>query len=171
MGRGSLSKRGFKIARSHIISIGGVRYIRQFWGASATERFANLALDLPKVRYIRQICIAIIIFFVASIGEVCNCRQKQRVAVSRKVSRYGIKIAWSHSSSIGAVRYIRQIWDAHATERFAILAWIGQKCDTFAKFALSLLGFLLLQSVKCVTVVKINGAMGGAKIARSQIDR
>ena len=136
MGRGSLSECGVKIARSHIISIGGVRYIRQIWGASATERFTILGLDWPKVQYIRQICIAIIIFFVASIGEVCNCRQKQRVAVSRKVSRCGIKIARSHSSSIGVVRYIRQIWGARATERFAILACICKKFDTFAKFAL-----------------------------------
>ena len=52
-----------------------MRYIRQIWEARATERFAILGLDWPKVRYIRQICITIISFFAASIGEVRNCRQ------------------------------------------------------------------------------------------------
>ena len=171
MERGSLSKRGFKIARSHIISIGGVRYIRQFWGASATERFANLALDLPKVRYIRQICIAIIIFLVASIGGVRNRRQKRRGAVSRKVTRCGIKIARSHSSSIGVVRYIRQI--CIIIIRFFV-ASIGEVCNCRQKKGVD--GWcqnrsVALGSVKCVTIVKNIGSMGGVKIARSHLDR
>ena len=73
--------------------------------ARATERFAMMAFGWPKVGYIRQNCITMISFFAASIGEVCNCRQKQGRDVSRKVNKCGVKITRSHITSIGTIAF------------------------------------------------------------------
>ena len=64
-----------------------MRYIRKIWAVRATERIANLALGLPKVRYSRQIRIKIISFIAASIGEVRNCRQIKGAMGGAKIAR------------------------------------------------------------------------------------
>ena len=107
-----------------------------------------------------------LLLFAASIGEVCNCRQNQGVNVSMKDGKSCIKIARSRITSIGEVRYIRQILGARATERFV------RNCrqKTSGRWVVS-------KSISRTSIGEVRscrqnrGAMGGIEIARSHLER
>ena len=116
-------------------------------GCACDRAICDFGLDLQKMRYIRQICIIIIRFFVASIGEVCNCRQKQGVdwVVSKSIAR----------TSIGEVRNCRQNQGGDGwCENRSVAHRSVKVCNSRQKTRWYQNRSVAPRSVKCVTVVK-----------------